>query len=264
MINLNFGLFYSGSNLSYLRYLTFKTLRHYHPNSKIQLYTTEKCQKSGHQWSREKQDFEISSTQKDYSKSLKDLNVETVVLKNFAEKYHPVAQSDIFRYWWLTNNGGFYLDTDQIILKSFESLPREYDLLYSQYFNPQCGQYTPVGVLGAIKGSPVMDYVTKHIMEYYRSDNYNSSGPFMFIDVIRKVDMSKSFNVPSVYWYPAAHSDLVGEIYNGTFKIPSVSCALHLFLGHPLSQEFNKKYTEEFARTSNDTVSKYLRDKKLI
>lgn len=264
MIPLQFGLFYSGGPMSFLRYLCFKTLRRFHPDSKIQLYTTEKHKKDGHKWSREKQDFEAVLETKDYMKDLKNLNVETIVLKGFAENYDPVVQSDMWRWWWLHNNGGIYLDTDQIILKSFETLPLEHDLLYSMYPNPQCGMYAPVGVICASKDSIAIDYVMKHIMEYHSPNNYNSTGPFMFIDVIKKVDMSKTLNVPPIYWYPAFHSDLVGEIYNGNFKIPDEAYALHLFLGHPLSQEFNKKYTEEFAKTSNDTVSKKIRELNLL
>jgi hypothetical protein len=195
---------------------------------------------------------------------LKDIGVEIVIMKGFAENHNPVVQSDIFRYWWLNNNGGFYLDTDQIILKSFETMPLKFDLLYTLYFNPQCGMYAPVGVIGCCKGSAVMDYVMKNIMRYYQSNNYNSTGPFMFIDILKRVDLSNAFNMPPVAWYPAQHSDMVGEIYNGNLELPTTSWALHWFGGHPVSQEFNKKYTEEFAKTSTDTVSKFLRDKNLI
>ena len=265
MIPLQFGLFYSGAPMSYLRYLCFKTLRHFHPNSKIQLYTTEKYEINAHNWNREKQDFESPSLTKDYMKDLKDLDVEIIMLKGFAEKYDPVVQSDIWRWWWLKNGGGIYLDTDQIILKSFETLPlQQYDLLYSLYPNPQCGMYAPVGVICANKDSLAIDYVMKHIIEYHQANNYNSTGPFMWIDVIKKVDMSNTFNVPSICWYPALHSDMVSEIYNGNFEIPSVSVALHLYLGHPLSQDFNKIYTEEFAKDSNDTISKKIRELGLL
>jgi len=33
-------------------------------------------------------------------------------------------------------------------------------------------------------------------------------------------------------------------------------------LGHPDSQEFNRKYTEIFSKTNNDTISKHLRNEK--
>jgi mannosyltransferase OCH1-like enzyme len=67
---------------------------------------------------------------KDYLPELGKLDVEIVPKENFA-KYAPNHQSDIFRYWFLKEHGGFYLDTDQIILQSFKSLPlKDNDFLY--------------------------------------------------------------------------------------------------------------------------------------
>lgn len=240
-----------------------KTLRHFHPDSLIHLYVSKTSKKDGYVWGREKQDFETQDIQVDYIERLKDIGI-TVVQADLFPQYTPNFQADFFRWWYLKNNGGFYMDTDQIILKSFNSLPLNHDLIYSRYANPQCGMYTPVGVIGANKESKIVDYVTKNITKYFDPNNYNSIGPFMFIDVIKKVDMKNTFNAPSSYFYPAFHSDLVPLIYNGQLKITDDSYALHLFLGHPTSQAFNKKYTEEFAKTSNDTVSRFLREKKII
>jgi len=264
MIPLNFTLFYSGAPLSYLRYLTFKSLRHFHPHSRIQLFTTKKFKVRDHNWFREKQDFEGNYKVMDYMSQLKDLNIEVVILDRFAETYNPVIQSDLFRYWHLYSQGGFYLDTDQIILKPFDSLPLQYDFLYSMYFNPQCGMYFPVGVLGCVKNYPVMDYIVKNIVKYYHPNHYNSTGPGMLLDVLGKVKATSSFNMPSVAWYPAQNSDLVEQIYNGKLELTDKSWAVHWYGGHSLSQEFNKKYTEEFARTSNDTISRFLRKNNLL
>ena len=57
-IELKFILWWSGSGLSYLRYLTFKTLRHFHPNAPIQLLVGDVFKKEDHKWNVEKQDFE--------------------------------------------------------------------------------------------------------------------------------------------------------------------------------------------------------------
>lgn len=195
---------------------------------------------------------------------LKNLGVEVVTMKGFAESYHPVAQSDIFRYWWLKNNGGFYLDTDQIILKSFETLPLDRDFIYSLYPNPQCGMYAPVGVLGASKDSKIMQYITQHILDYYSPHNYNSSGPFMFLDVLKRFDLSNAYNAPSDIFYPAHHSDRVIEIFTGQLSLSASSICCHWFGGHPASQSFNKAYTEEFAKTSSDTISRKVRELNLL
>lgn len=262
MIELNFGLFHSGCGMSYLRYLSFKTLRHFHPNSKINLYVANQCRKKGYVWHREQQDFERYDGL-DYVEKLKDLGVE-IIKSDFFPDYAPNFQADMFRFWYLKNFGGFYMDTDQIILRSFETLPLDKELIYSKYANCQCGMYSPVGVIGAIKDSKIVKYAYKNITGYFNPNVYNCIGPFMFLDVLSKCDLSNAFNSPYHYFYPTLHSDRVGLIYDGSLKIPKDSYALHLFLGHPISQKFNKKYTEEFAKTSNDTVSRFLREGKII
>lgn len=264
MINLKFGLFWSGSKLSYLRYLTFKTLRHFHPEAEIELYIAEKAKKDGYQWSCEKQDFESEIEGKDYIEQLKDLNVK-IFQGTFYEQYLPNFQSDFFRWWWLKSKGGFYLDTDQIILKSFKDLPLDNDLIYSGYPAKSCGYYTPVGVIGASKDSEMVDWIVKLLPQFVNFNNYNSAGPFMFRSMLgMKKWKEKMFNAPSEYFYPIPESYLVKNIYDGSFNIEKSAYALHWYGGHPDSQKFNKEFTENFAKESKDTISKMLRDLRLL
>lgn len=265
MITLNFGLFHSGCKMSYMRYLCFKSLRHFHPNAKIQLFTAGGSKNNGYSWNREKQDFETYKSDIDYIEKLPDLGVEITALgDNFAPNCVPNFKADIFRWWYLKNFSGFYMDTDQIILRPFDTLPLEKELIYSLYDNPQCGRYSPVGVIGADKDSKIVDFVMNNIMKYFNPNVYNSIGPFMFLDVLKRVDLKNSFNTPFHYFYPAKHSDLVGLIYDGSFKIPEDSYAIHLFFGHPTSQKFNNRYTEEFSKTSKDVASVFLRSKGIL
>ena len=97
MIDLKFGLFWSGAPLSYLRYLTFKTLRHYHPDSEIELYVSEEYVKEGFSWNIEKQDFLYEGENKDYMDQLGDLNVKIIKTEQFS-KYPPNFASDFFRW----------------------------------------------------------------------------------------------------------------------------------------------------------------------
>jgi len=263
MIPLQFGLWHSGSKLSYLRYLTFKTLRHFHPNSIIELYVGNKCNKSGYHWESEKQDFELEIEGKDYLEDLPALNVD-IKRTDWFSQFQANFQSDLFRWFWLHNFGGFYLDTDQIILKSFESLPLDNDFIYSGYKADSCGYYTPVGVLGASKGSEIVKKMMGEVPKLIDVNNYNSAGPFALRTILdgKKKWKDRMFNAPSNYFYPISESFNAHTIFNGSFKIPEESYAIHMFLGHPDSQEFNRKYTEIFSKTNNDTISKHLRNEK--
>ena len=264
MIPLQFGLFWSGSKLSYLRYLTFKTLRYFHPNAKIQLCVANNCKKDGYQWHDEKQDFEMELEGEDYLFRLQDLNVEVIKTDKF-DNHLPNFQSDFFRWHWLKENGGFYLDTDQIILKPFDTLPLDNELIYSLYGVKSCGAYAPVGCIGAEKGAKIVQAMNDVLPRFLNPNNYNSVGPFLMRDVLMaKYWGDRMFNAPSTYFYPIPDSYLVFKIYEGTLKLSDESYALHEFGGHPMTQEFNKKYTEDFAKTSGDTISRFLREKEII
>lgn len=261
MIPLQFGLFFAGAKLSYLRYLTFYSLRHFHPNAQIFLYTVKKFRKDDHKWGAEKQDFEKNEDGKhDYMLDLLKLGVHIVEIDYFGGVFNPVYQSDLFRWWWLKHNGGIYLDTDQIILKPFGGLPLDKEFIYSEYPHPQLGTYAPVGVLGLEKGSAIADKIMGNMSKHYSPQNYNSSGPFMMQKELRNIDLSRSWNAPSEIFYPMPFSDGVSYIYNGQFVIPDASFAFHWFGGHPLSQEFNNKCNEEYVKNSNDTISKFARE----
>ena len=264
MINLKFGLFWSGCKLSYLRYLTSKTLRHYHPDSEIELYTTDKFRTDGYSWDVEKQDFELENDGKDYMDDLKYLDVKILPCNQF-EDYAPNYQSDFFRWWWLKDNSGFYLDTDQIILKPFDSLPLGYDLIFTGYKALSCGFYTPVGVIGSNKHK-IVDYINALLPQFYTAKNYNSLGPFMFHHVLNMEaeKLKRLVNVPSRWFYPVPESYQIIEAYRGECEVPDDSYAFHWFGGHPFSQQFNKVYTEEYAQKSKDTISKTLREKGII
>jgi hypothetical protein len=164
----------------------------------------------------------------------------------------------------MRDNGGFYLDTDQIVLRPFETLPLKNEFIYSRYMEPQCGDYCPTGVLGMEKGSNIAQIALDEICKVYSPNNYNSSGPFMLKRAMSKIDLSNSFNAPFHYFYPIHTSNDVNKLYEGRFASNHESYCVHWFGGHPLTQEFNKKYTEEFSKTSNDWISKYIRSNNIV
>jgi len=261
MINLNFGLFWCGGKISYLRYLTFKTLRHFHPDAKIDFVISKNYNKDVHKWSVERQDFERNNDIIDYKDKIRDLNVNIKEIDYFIDaSYCPVYQADLFRWWYLYNYGGFYLDTDQLILKSFNNLPLEHDFIYSQFANDDRPKYAPTGVLGCVKESEFAKIMMNVVPRSYSSSSYNSSGPFILEFVLGRMTLNNSYNADPILFYPIKCSKYVSKIYNGEFEIPKESICLHWYGAHPMSQEFNNNYTEEFAVKSNDTISRILRD----
>lgn len=259
MIPLKFGLFWSGSKLSALRFLTFVSLRKHHPNAEITLYLSKKSDKNV-SWGVEKQDFQCFSGDSCYLDKLDDLNVKVVEAELFPT-YAPNFQSDLFRWWWIYNNGGFYLDTDQIILKPFDDLPLDADIIYSMYRAESCGIYSPVGVIGAKQKGNIVGEIMNNMSDCYDPNNYNSLGPFMFRDLYFKNrekwnEENVMFNAPPNYFYPFAESRLITKAYTTNIHLTGEAYALHWYGGHPMSQEFNNKFSEESCLTDEDTISK--------
>ena len=105
MIDVKFGLFWSGGEISYLRYLTFLSLRKFHPNATIELHISDKFAKDGYKWGCEKQDFEAPEFDQVMSvESLEDIGIEVKEIDLFS-KYPPNYQSEFFRWWWIKENG---------------------------------------------------------------------------------------------------------------------------------------------------------------
>jgi len=258
MIPLKFGLFWSGTNLSLLRFLTFVSLRKHHPDAEIELWVSNKSNNST-SWKKERQDFHNDRKSKCYLSELKALNVK-VIEKDLFPTYAPNYQSDLFRWWWLYNNGGFYLDTDQIIIKPFNDLLDLGDFIYSMYGAVSCGIYSPVGVIGSKKENPIIKEIMAEMPNCYNSNNYNSLGPFMFRDMYKKCSEkwaknSEMFNAPPSYFYPFAESRLIKNAYKSNVHLTRETYALHWFGGHKDSQEFNNSFTEQSLFKNEDTIS---------
>jgi hypothetical protein len=234
------------------------SLRRFHPNAEIELYLSKKSDNNA-TWGIEEQDFQKKSSGKCYLDELRHLNIK-VIEKDLFPTYAPNYQSDFFRWWWLYHNGGFYLDTDQIILRDFNELPLEADLIYSMYRAKSCGLYSPVGVIGAKKGCPIVKQIMDEMGGLYNPKDYNSIGPFMFRDLfLKNRDRWERehvvYNAPPNWFYPVAESYMVNSLYDSELHFAQESFAVHWFGGHPNSQEFNRTLTEESILKNKDTIS---------
>ena len=181
----------------------------------------------------------------------------------------PYQQADAYRWFFLRDQGGIYLDPDQIILKSFKGLPlNKYKFIYSSYrvasiYLPS-GEFNPIGVLCGETTSKIVNYVCKCVINYKKDKSYDAMGVLMMADVLKKIDLTEAYNAPSNYFYPIPVGDHMEKLYNGKMKIGKESYAVHWYGGHSPSQEFNRKYTEEFAKKSTDSISVFLRSKRII
>lgn len=266
MIPYTFHLFWAGNHLSYLRYLTFKSCRHHNPDARIILHHSPSYN-SEINWVREKQDFQ-SNMGKNYFDHLKDINVE-IIIDDEHKDLTPVFQADLLRWVWLYKEGGFYIDTDQIILKSFEGLLRP-DFVYSSFHLKTGPYYHPIGVLGSIPEHLIPEIMIKQTQQHLNVRSYQSIGPPLFRTVMTSPQVTESrasvSNMPSYFFYPIPEPDGFCEKMFSGEEDPDISrsYALHWYGGYQPSHDFNAKYSEEFARTSNDSISKIIRENGII
>jgi len=124
------------------------------------------------------------------------------------------------------------------------------------------------GVLGASKDSIVPKTINQkqtEILEGGSVKGYNELGNLFlnkcFQEEWYKNLKEKHFISGPEYFYPIETSPEVYLLYQGKIKIAELenNYAVHWYGGHPLSQEFNAKYTEAFARESMDSISVYCR-----
>jgi hypothetical protein len=251
-----FHLFWSGGPISFMRYATFATLRYHHKDWVINLHLADKFIKND--WANEhiSQDFSKSGIL-DYSPAIREL-VDNVRHYNLHPDKAPNHQSDFMRWDVLDEEGGFYLDTDQLILRPFNDLCG-HRFIYSNY-----GNYVPVGVLASEPKLPITHHIRMTLASTYNPTDYNSAGPTMMMKIVKTRPLAFKeagiFNSERLFYPVYPWEEEFKGIYDGTFTIPSTAYALHWFGGHHLSQEFNRTYVDADVKHGVDLISKTLKD----
>lgn len=247
--------------LSYLRYLTLVTFRHHHPQWTMRLWTSRS--NTAARWGGpERQDF-MATSETDYMPVVHSLGVDVLNLPEDHGDIAPNYISDIAR-WQTIVGGGWFFDMDQIIVRPFN------ELCFADFVtgagNPgviYCGVVgaSPLSRVPEIMLSAVTSKITAGTDSYCEAGNWLLRAMMSTPEFRRDTDQERHNTTPSRYFYPVADSGDVWKIYDGSIIIPrgEDNYAMHWFGGHPLSQKFNAIYTEKYARTSNDTISRYLR-----
>jgi len=251
-----------GTPFSFLRLLTLRSFRKFHPGWKMVLYKSEK-QEGFRTWStRDRQDFMSKDDVSDFSSEWDGLGIEIRSYSN-GKRVAPNFVSDFFR-WDVLRGGGWYLDVDQIVCRPFDDLGG-YDFVYG------CRSMPYVGVLGASKESLLPEIAFSEIDTHFDANDYCCIGPQFFIYLnercskfVDQKSKEKVYRTENEAFYPISSSDDVVRIHSGEFQIPDTSYAVHWFGGHPESQKFNRGYTPEFAASSNDTISRFAKDNDLL
>ncbi|QKF93572.1 dTDP-6-deoxy-L-lyxo-4-hexulose reductase [Fadolivirus algeromassiliense] len=193
-----FYVYWDGSKLSYLQYLTIITFKKFNPNWKIVLYTPiiRYTQKT---WSTTEQ--KVSYNGFDYLPKLLELDIDVRKIDfekiGFKNEIPEVIKSDYLRYWLLGNYGGLWSDMDIIYIKPidqmFSSTLQVYgdinmiDTVIAFYNN-----YYSIGLLMSKQDNPYFIELVNNANKYLNLTKYQSIGSELLLKLYKNPSLIKN------------------------------------------------------------------------
>lgn len=190
-------LYWDGSPLSYLNYLTVESFNYYNKEWKIIVFTPT-IRTTTISWKTNEQ--KIKYTGKDYFYKLYDVD-NLVVLKidldkiGFYNDASEVIKSDYFRYYILEKHGGLWSDFDIIYTGSIEEKMnfKENTVIFQckNYSNPNdtinghFEIYYPIGLFLTKCNTVFFKFILSKVKMFYDKNNYQCLGANMFIKLFK-------------------------------------------------------------------------------
>jgi len=265
------SFFWSATQMSWMRYMTLKSFRHFHPDWDVFLYESEV--EGTKTWgSSETQDQETYDRPNYYDK-LDELDIKRVQWTPPIDNLAPAHASDLCEWEVLSTVGGFYADMDILFVK-----PMPYDTLkHSDVAYCLSEGYAAIGFFGATPGNRLFSSIRETAIDGYTPGKYQNTGadtvyrmaglPTAWGRIHRPGDVvfqgfrndycELTFTeLPQEFVYPFFY-ERVDKIFNQTHELPEECCGIHWFGGSTLAQTFNNFWTADNYRTSPNTFTKY-------
>jgi len=275
--------FFSGTKLSWMRYMTMYSFRKMNPTWEIVFYHSNVSKDyTSDLFVNNPQDFIGANSGKDYLSLLPALNIDIrepawpEKYKNQVAKLDPVNEADLYRLYQLSIDGGFYCDTDVLFFRSMDDLYSKvsgFDVLYHEYpANDDTGQWwMTVGFLACTPGSRFFLDLFELGITDLRTDNYQSNGVLLFYRLLKNKNFTrigdklktlypeiKFYNMPTdiIYYYDWLQIEKCWNNKFGIESFPRESIGYHWFGGHKASQKFNVLLNEENFHEHKNTFTK--------
>ena len=290
--------YWSGKNISWLRYLTLYTAKKFNPDWDIKLFIGPNPMDTNRRpWeSNIKQDFFIYKG-KNYWEEVEKLDIQICdwtlnIPQDFTgnklnlNRLHPPQLCDLFEWETLYKNGGFFADMDIIFLKSLNPL---YDQIVNSNSESIVCYYSNmfrIGFTAAKQGSQFYKDLFYAALRFTNEKQYESCGAFSiygmlglnekhlkspsalmreirkknyYEDVLKKYN--NMYNLDKHNMYHWDHNQLNG-LYNDChpFKvIPIQTYGVHWYAGFHKAQDLNNKINETNYLTFNNTMSNIIK-----
>lgn len=282
MIPKRMYFFWSGTALSWMRYMTLYSFRKFNPEWEIILCLSNNTTSEKNWFGPEVQDF-FNYSGANYLDKISELSVQIEPVDfpdNFkADIISPIHESDLYRYYKLYNNGGFYSDTDILYFRPIDDF---YNSLRENNINTvihHCHAYATIGFLGAEVGnifykdlfnlatslnkiSAYQDFGVELIYKFCDLSKNNTS-----INEISNIlkERYKNLNICSipdylVYQYDWNNiSNAFGKAYGiNTFNAKAIG--YHWYAGSSIAQKYNKLLTEHTYKDYKTTFTELVKN----
>ena len=263
-------LYWDGSALSYLNYLTIVSFNKYNPGWKIIVFTpTHKTDIIT--WKSHEQKKRYSGV--DYFYKIYDI-INVIFIKisldniGFYNSASEVIKSDYFRYYILEKHGGLWSDFDIIYTNSIEKNMNfeENTIIFNctSYQFPKNKKeghkynYYPIGLFLCKPNNKFFGYIKKNCLKNYDPDEYQSIGAVMFDKLFPKFENVYEIDNVKIcdykYYLPWAWNELY-EFYEKEYldnKLPCNNIGIHWFNGADKSKEYANSLNERIGNFKNE------------
>lgn len=275
MIPKRIFFYWSGHNLSWMRYMTLYSFRKMNPSWDVTLYISDNTVNIKTWNGVEEQDFS-NYIGINYFDKLSELNIKIekvefpVEYKEKLKNLSPVHESDLFRYYQLYKNGGFYCDMDVIFFRPIEKF-------YNQVMNTDtivyhCPTHLAIGFLGssvdnqfykdlfnfAIQNLNTIDYQSVGVDIFYKMIGGSRSNNVNFMDNLHSKYPELNINnieTSLIYFFDwtKIEYNFTNPIYINKFDKESIG--YHWFGGSKISQNYNNILNESNYKEYKTTFS---------
>lgn len=256
---------WGNETLSYLRYLSIYSFIKFNPSWKVYLHLLNQKNEKQDVWKEESgkeklsQDY-LEYNGKDYFNRLRKSsiiikNTELDILKNIN---NPIKRSDIYRWFLLSTEGGFYSDTDIIYIKSIDDFyekVKDYDAIVNmEEF------WATIGFL-ACKGNDCKFFkdiynqsiknISKNtyqccgaesiynvIESKFSGETINQKYKTKYFDLLNITEYKNIYNFESKYVYPIKFNK-IESLYTSNTNFDNETFGIHWFGGTQISQKYN-------------------------
>lgn len=268
-------LYWDGSPLSYLNYLTVVSFNYYNPGWKIIVYVpTKRTTTISWKGDENKMKYEgVDHFNKLYTMS--NVIIQTIDLNKigFYEDASEVIKSDYFRYYVLEKHGGLWSDFDIIYTACIEDKMNftENTVIFKcpdVVANSPVIHYFPIGLFLCKPTNKIFKYIKEQTRTFYNPDNYQSIGAIMWNKLFRMTrEEAKKINIDleviyasfenynekihdveenckicnNDYYLPCAWNELSNLLGPNSinYKLPPNNIGIHWFNGAKESKQYS-------------------------